>query len=400
MAPLTQPFRGTYALYVASGVGALGAGAWAFAWARQPERALYGYLTAYSFVLSVALGALFLLLIGLASGARWMSSIRRLAEATALALVPLALLFLPIASQLERLYVWAAPPGDLPERTRALIAHKAPYLNQPFFIARTALYFAIWIAAALTLARWSRQRDRMPEQSEGPEAALRRDRRFACVLLVPVSISATFAAYDWLMSLEPTWFSSAFGLYFFAGGFVAGIALVSLLACLGVQRGALAGLITAPHFHALGRLLFAFSIFWAYIAYFQAFLISIADRPNESFWYLIRWSGGSRALTLAVIAGQFVLPFLMLLPKALKLHPLYVGSAALLILVTHYFDVAWLVLPELMPDGVSFHWLDLAALCGVGGLSTAFCLRAQRGALPVAEGDPWLEAAIHYASTQ
>jgi hypothetical protein len=397
MAPLSTPFRGTRTLWLSLGLALVGGVGWLIGAFINPLRALSAYLTAFTFAVSVALGGLFFLMIAHATGAKWMISVRRYAEAFALAVVPLAFLFAPIALGVHTLYPWAHPLAGASDHTLELLAHKRVYLNAPFFVLRAVAYFALWIFTAVTLARRSRRRDAEPStHAVDPH----RDAAFSCVMLVVVSITTTFAAFDWLMSLEPTWYSSAFGLYFFSGGFVAAIALVTMLACAGSMRGSTPGLVTPQHFHALGRLLFAFTIFWAYIAYFQAFLISIADKPVEVTYYVARVEGDYHYLTRLLIFGQFGLPFLLLLPKALKFRPLYVATVAGLIFVMHYADVVWLVLPALTPQVYTPSVLDLLAPLFVLGTTSACCLWAQRGALLVPEGDPALEAAIHYASTQ
>lgn len=384
----------------------------------DPQRAIEAYLLAFAFVVSIPLGALFVLMIGYACNAKWMSVIRRLSDGLALALIPVPVLFVPIALGLERLYPWAQPYGDLPEHTVELLKHKAPYLNAPFFVARSFVYFAIWILCALLLRRWSRRhidavgsareqhddtsRTEAPQASHGvalpPESALGRERAFSCAMLAPVSLATTFAAFDWLMSLQPTWFSTMFGVYYFAGSFLSGLAAIALLAYAGLRSGSMRGGITSNHFHALGRLLFAFVVFWAYTAYFQVFLIKIANRPIEVPFYISRLQGAWTPLTYLLGFGHFALPFALLLPRRLKYRPGYVGGVAAFILFMHFIDVAWLILPSLHPTEFAFHWLDLAMLLAVGGSTVTVYALFQRGVSPVAKHDPFFAEGIDYVS--
>jgi hypothetical protein len=403
LAPPTAPRHGRLVL-VALAAALLGAAGLALGLVQDPARALHAYLCAFATAATVAVGALILQLVGYAANARWMSVTRRLLGVVALAVVPLALLFVPVACGAAWLYLWADPAtvATLPEATRALLAHKAPYLNLPAFVIRGAVYFVIWIVAAGLLHVWSRRRDSAAPASEpaAPEVALGRERAFASAMLPPVGFALSFASFDWLMSLEPTWSSTIFGIYVFAGGFLGAIALTALLAYAG-RRAAAPELVTAltpHHFHALGRLLLAFTVFWAYVAYFQVFLIQIADKPVEVSFYLHRLGGSWRPFVDAVAIGHFALPFLLLLPRAPKHRPGYVAAIAAWLLLMHYLDVYWLVLPTVHPGGVAPALVDLAALLFVGGVCVSSCALVQRRASLVAQGDPFLPEGLGYVS--
>jgi hypothetical protein len=388
---------------VALAAALLGAAGLGLGLVQDPARALHAYLCAFATAASIAVGALVLQLIGYAANARWMSVTRRLLGVVAIAVVPLALLFVPIACGAAWLYLWADPAtiATLPAETRALLAHKAPYLNLPAFAIRSALYFVVWIVAAGLLHVWSRRRDTAPAApTAAPEAALGRERAFASAMLPPVGFALSFASFDWLMSLEPTWSSTIFGIYFFAGGFLGAIALTAVLAYAGQRTRApeLVSALTPHHFHALGRLLLAFTVFWAYVAYFQVFLIQIADRPVEVSFYLHRLGGSWRPFVDAVAIGHFALPFLLLLPRAPKHRPGYVAAIGAWLLVMHALDVYWLVLPTVCPGGVAPALVDLAAFLLVGGVCVGFCALVQRRASLVASGDPFLPEGLGYVS--
>lgn len=398
MAPLGPRFGLRRLALVSAGVGLLGAAGVILGLVLAPRRALAAYLFAEAYFVSLAVGALFLLLIGYVANARWMSVIRGLTSAVALGALPLALLFVPIAVGLPYLYLWVSPPLVLPHPVLELLAHKRPWLNPTFFVVRAAACFAVWIAAVVLLRRWAR-RHPVGVAAADPERALQRERAFSSVMLPLSGIAVTVAAFDWLMSLDPLWFSTMFGVYFFAGGFLGGIAVVAILCWRGLATGTL-DVLTRHHFHAVGRLLFAFTIFWTYIAYFQVFLIYIADKPIEVTFYLARLEGSWRLGVWLLGLGHFAFPFLLLLPRAVKFQPGWVAAVAGWILVFHLFDVYWLVMPTFDTGGIRPSWMDLSALACVGGLATAFVAWAQRRRPLYAEGDPFLPEGRLYQSPQ
>lgn len=352
---------------IAALVGAAGLAVSVVAIVVDPSRALLGYLAAYCAVAFTAIGALVLLLIGQLTSARWLIPLRRLQESLVIVFPVLALLFVPIAVGLEHVYVWAEPGADI----------KRPWLSPASFIVRGMLYLAVFTIAAEVLRRRPHHRV------------------FAAGMLPPVGLALTFAAFDWLMSLQPAWFSSMFGVYVFAGGFAAGIALLAVLTQRLHARGVAS--ITRHHFHAIGRLLFAFVVFWTYTAYFQGFLIQIADRPNEVTFYIARLRGGWDILLWLVIALRFVLPFALLLPRQLKMRPRYVAAVSWIVIAGHVLDIYWLVIPT-HDLAISPHVADIAALGGIAGLCIAFSLWRLRNATLLPVDDPSFEHGARYES--
>jgi hypothetical protein len=358
----------------------------------------FAYLTAFAFVVSLALGALIFLMTTYVVGARWNTVIRRLNECVVSALPVLALCFLPILFWLGDLYLWTAEPAALPqlsEHEAHALAHKQAYLNVPFFVVRAALYFVIWGAAALVLCRRSARRDRAAPAADeasphGPERA------FSAAFLPLVCLALTFAAFDWLMSLQPFWMSSIFGVYVFAGGFVASLGLVAVLAHAAARRGVAP--IRPPHFHALGRLMFGFTIFWAYIAFFQALLIALPNRPEEVVFYLRRLEGGWRVVVWALIIGRFVLPFFILLPRAIKFRGSALAWVGAGLVFGHYLDIYWLVMPMLEGRGPLPSPWDVFALLALAGTFSLAAAGWLSGKSLVAAGDPLLEDSIAYRS--
>ena len=371
-------------LVIAAGaIGVVGAIATAIGFATEPAQAAFSYLTAWTFALSIAIGALIFLMIGHAIDARWTVVFQGISEAVTGSLPALAVLFVPIALAAYHLYPWLSPPAGLPAESLERLAHKAPYLDLAFWVIRAAVYFALWIAVDELVALWSRR---------GMQA---RARALSAAGFPAVGLTLTFAAFDWLMSLTPLWYSTIFGLLYFSGGFVAALALVAVIArCVPPSTVE----IRPPHAGALGRLTFAFLVFWAYMEFSQGIIIWIADKPDEVPWYIARGAGGWGGAFAVLVIGHFALPFFALLSRPLKRRPTLLALVGGWLVVMHYVDVAWLVMPVLHPQ-LSLHWLDLAAPCAVLGLATAATAARPRSRLAVATGDPRLAAAAHYEGT-
>jgi hypothetical protein len=369
-------------------IGGLGAVATGVGFALDPTQAAFSYLTAWAFALSIAVGALVFLMMGHAIDARWTVVFQRFTEAIAGSLPALAVLFVPIALAARWLYPWVSPAATLePEAVRKL-AHSAPYLNLAFWAIRAAGFLALWIALAELLARWGSRR----------EPALARARALSAVGLPAVGLTVTFAAFDWLMSLTPLWYSTIFGLLFWSGGFVAALALIAVIARGARHVPQVAAIIRGSHTGALGRLMFAFLIFWAYMEFAQGLIIWIANKPDEVPWYVARGAGAWGGVFALLIIAHFALPFFALLSKPLKRRPTLLAIAGGWLVVMHYVDLYWMVMPVLHRS-LAVHWLDLAAPCAVLGLATAAAAARSRSALALADDHPRLAAAAAYEGT-
>src|SRR5262249_42971530 len=223
-----------------------------------------------------------------------------------------------------------------------------------------------------------------------------KQRRLGAGSLPFLALSITFAAFDWLMSLDPTWYSTIFGVYYFAGSFLGAIALLTLTTALARGANLFGSLVSPDHYHNLGNFLLAFTVFWAYIAFSQFMLIWIANLPEEVTWYLVRTGGKWRAVAVALAMAQFVLPFFALLSSEIKRNPRTLAAVAAWILVWHYLDVYWLVMPALHREAPAPHWTDLAAFAGVGGIAVAYTLWTLRGSYTIPVGDPYLHASLQF----
>ena len=356
------------------------------------RRFFFSYLAAYAYAVSVAVGALLFLMTCNAMRAGWPVAVRRLIEVIVGALPLLAVLFAPLLFGLDILYPWLDPASIPDEHARELVRHKAPYLNLPFFLIRTAVYFAIWIGVAALLRRWSLRQDDDPARGAGD-----RPQALSAGALPLAGLALSFAAFDWLMSLDQTWVSTMFPVYYFAGGFVSAIALLTVLTYAADRAGLLPG-INESHYYALGRLLFAFTIFWGYAAYFQLMLIWLANLPGEVQFYTRRSRGPWEAVSAALAFAQLVIPFFVLLSYRVKRNPALLAAVGAWILAAHYIDLHWLVVPEHAPRGFPYHWIDLGALLAIGGASAAFAALRLRGRRLVPINDPELPRALRYES--
>jgi hypothetical protein len=344
------------------------------------------WLVGWVFWLSVALGCLALMLLHHLTRGAWGLVARRVLEAASRTLPLLALLFLPLVFGLRDLYIWARP--EIMERDHVLHA-KAAYLNVPFFLGRTVLYFALWGGAAYLVSHLSRRQD------EGGDVRLsRRMQMIAAPALAIYCLAATFAAVDWLMSLQPHWFSTIYGVYFVADHAIAALSFLVLAALYLARRPPLAGVLAPQHFHDYGKLLLAFVMLWTYFSFSQYLIIWSGNLPEEITFYLARTRHGWGWVSLVLVGFHFAFPFVLLLSRELKRRPERLAAVALGMLVIRWVEFVWQVEPAFSPEAFSFHWLYLASPVAVGGLwvwAWAAELK-KRPLLPF--NDPWLEEAI------
>jgi hypothetical protein len=271
-----------------------------------------------------------------------------------------------------------------------LIQKKSAYLNLPFFHARAALYFAVWIGLGLYFWRRSLAQDAGKDITGQVKAV-----SAPGMLLFALSIS--FAAFDWLMSLDPHWYSTIFGVYYFAGG-AQGMFATLILICLLLQRGGmLRGAVTVEHFHDLGKFAFGMTVFFAYIAFSQYLLIWYANIPEETEWYLHRW-GPWAGVSIALIFTTFVFPLLTLMSRHAKRTMPILATGAVMILVGRAVDQYWLVMPAFDHEahGPALSWMYLTALLGVGGLYFGLLalLLGRHPLIPL--GDPLLKKSLEH----
>ena len=316
------------------------------------------YLTAYLFMIGFPLGSLAILMLHHLVGGRWGFVTQRLLEASVRTFPLAAVLFLPLIFGMSDLYLWARPEVVAAD---PILQQKSVYLNAPFFWARTAIYFALWIGVSHLLCKWSADQDRTADVS-----LTQRLQTLSGPGLVLYGLTVTFSAMDWVMSIEPHWYSTMYGLMFVVSDALAALALAICAASFLVTRGPLSQAAGQDQFHDLGNLLLALVMLWAYLGFSQFMIIWMENLREEIPWVLRRTAGGWKFIVLLLVACQFALPFLLLLCRATKRHARLLAAVALLIIFMHWIEVHWLVAPAFHPHGFYIHWLDFAALIGIG----------------------------------
>ena len=348
------------------------------------EQFLRSYLFAYLYWTGMALGCLAILLMHHVVGGKWGMLIRRLCEAGARTLPFMAVLLIPILLGMTTLYAWTRPEAA----HDANIQSKAAYLNVPFFIGRAIFYFAIWFLYSHLLSKWSAAQDR-----SGDERLIGKMRALSAPGLVVFTITTTFAFIDWIMSLEPHWFSTIYGAMFMIGEMVESFAFVIALMIILSKMSPLREYVTPQHIHDLGNMLFAFMVLWAYLSFSQFLIIWAGNLPEEIPWYLSRLRGGWGWVALTIVIFHFAVPFALLLFRGVKRREDRLFRVCLLMIVIRLVDVYWITEPAFYGQRLRIHWMDFVTPFAVGGLWLAvfFWQLKSRPLLPV--GDPRLQGA-------
>jgi hypothetical protein len=351
-----------------------------------------GQLLGWMLPLTIAIGSLFWVVIQHLTQSGWSVAVRRLAEASAAGIPFLAVGFVVIAVSPwlgeNSLFHWAHPTAAEDH----LIHHKAPYLNAPFFTLRLFVYFGVWGYLARFFFRNSVKQDGHIG-SDGPSRSMA---RFAPVATILFALTVTFASVDLLMSLEPHWFSTMIGVYFFSGCAVASMSVWALATVWADTKGRLGGLVRIDHYHDIGKLLFGFNFFWAYIAFCQFMLIWYADIPEETFWYLSRQQGVWVWVAVALLVGHFVIPFLGLMSRHVKRNPRMLAFWAVWLLVMHVVDLVYWVAPIEHLAHAPIGWWGVALVSALAfllmWLGGAMRLLAGQSVLP--DADPLLAESL------
>ncbi len=351
----------------------------------------HAYLVGYAFILSVALGGLFFVIIQHLTNAHWSVTVRRLAEFTVVSLPWVGLLGLPLLYPLFThagveehgglLWPWIHPHGD----HAALVSKKVAWLNPTFFAVRMLAYYAIWAFMGTYFVRKSFQQDKTDDHEPTLKA-----KKWSAVAVIVFALSITSAAFDLLMSLDPAWFSTIFGVYFFSGSLVAIFSWLILTSLFMQRTGRLQHAVTVEHYHDLGKFLFAFVFFWGYIAFSQYMLIWYGNIPEETLWFAHRQTEAWMPVSWLLAVGHFMIPFAALLSRHTKRRVTVLGFWAAYMLVMHWVDLYWLVMPALDPEHLHFGVVDVATTVGLVGLFVAgLCkIAGDRPLIPV--NDPLL----------
>jgi hypothetical protein len=365
-------------------------------WLIAPDAFFRAYLFGFVFFAGLSLGCLAVVMLQHLTGGAWGIPIRRILEAGTRTLPLVALLFLPVAFGLRRLYPWARSEEVAKD---ALLQAKEAYLNAPFFLARAAFYFAVWILFAFFLNRWSLEQDR----AGSSPALTRRLQMLSAAGLVAYGLTMTFASIDWVMSLEPHWFSTMYGFLIISGQALNALAFVTAALVLMSGQKPFAGFVRTSHYHDLGKLLLAFVMLWCYVAFAQYLIIWAGNLPEEIPWYLRRLSGGWGWVGAALVLFHFALPFLLLLPEGANRNSRILAGVAALVVLMRLVDIYWLVRPVFTQATAAassahfrVHWLDFAAPIGIGGVWLAvFLWQLEERPLLPARDPEFLEALAH-----
>ena len=347
---------------------------------------LQSYLMAYVFWLGVTLGCFALGMIHQLSGGAWGVLIRRPIGAASRVLPVMTALFLPIAFGMSRMYPWMN--ADLVAHDEAL-QHKHLYLNAPFFLARAAIYFVVWNTLSYVLNAWSLEQDRTGDPRVG-----RRMQLLSGGGLVAYGVTITFASFDWLMSLEPHWFSTIYGVIIIGGEGLSALAFLTIALVWLSRRPPLDRIVVPAHFHDLGNLMLAFVMLWAYFSFSQYLIIWSGNLPVEIAWYLHRMQTGWRPVAIALMLFHFAAPFVVLLSRTVKRQPELLVKVAAAVLVVRVIDMWWLIGPEFHTDGIAISWMDAVLPLTIGALWLATFVYQLRGRALLPVHDPQFDEAL------
>jgi hypothetical protein len=351
----------------------------------EAKQFAFSWLFAFYVFFTICMGGLFWVLVHHAVDAEWSVVVRRQLENIAGLLPVMAALFVPLIFVAPKLWYWMT----YPEGKDPILDEKAAYLNQPFFWIRAVFYFVFFTSAAILLKKFSVKQD----ASGSPKYTVW-NRRLTFASLPLFAVALTFAAVDWLMGLDFHWFSTMWGVYIFAGSALSSMAVLILLVTALRSVGYLQNVITVEHYHIMGKLLFAFTVFWAYISFSQYMLIWYANIPEETVYYLIRNVGSWNTLNIILVIGHFWIPFLLLLPCASKRNPAFLCGVAIWILLMHVLDVYIIVLPALHKTGFSPSPLDLICLVAIGATLIAVFIKKLGDTSLFPPKDPRLEGSL------
>ena len=348
--------RGLYAAIGGLVIGGLGT-------FLQPAQFMPSWLIGFAFCTGLSLGCLALLMTQYMTSGYWGLVTRRIFEAGARLLPFCALLFIPIAIRASSLYLWARPDAVAAD---PVLLHKKLFLNLGFFIVRAFVYFAVWIGCATLLTRWSTQQDR--GEAAVTESDTRRFRVISGPGLVLFVLLVSLASIDWLMSLDPHWYSTIFGFIIVAGQALCALSFsVAVLAIL-VRREPMNDVVRAVHFHDLGKLMLAFVMLWAYFSFSQFLIIWAGNLPEEITFYLARLNNGWGFVSSIIVVGHFVLPFCLLLSADLKKRPNALAAVAWFIVAIRLVDLIWIVTPTFNQGGMPVSLANVGVPIGLAGL--------------------------------
>ncbi len=354
----------------------------------EPLRANFNTIIAFMFLTSIGFGSLFIVALEYLAGASWSTPFRRVTEIFALLVFVAWIFAIPGFLNLHGLFHWSHAEVVAKD---AILKGKSPYLNSTFFIVRTIAIFALGMLFYKLIVGNSNKQDLSKDQN-----LTRKNIKLSAIFMPVFAISITLLAIDWMMSLEPHWFSTIYGVYYFAGSFLAALSALAFTAITLNEKGLLAKGLTKDHYYSLGALIFGFTNFWAYIAFSQFLLIWYANLPEETFWFINRWEGSWKFVSIGIIFIRFVVPYITLLTQPSKMNPKRLKFAALWILASHFYDLYWLIMPTYSKLGCVFGWMEISfPILAIGVVILVFGLAAKnKNLVPI--GDPKLKSGMDF----
>ncbi|HEY6393380.1 MAG TPA: hypothetical protein VIX89_19010 [Bryobacteraceae bacterium] len=339
-----------------------------------------GYLFGYLFWSGLAIGCLGIFFLHNVAGGNWGVAIRRFIESGVQTLPLVALLVMPILASLRTLYKWTDPEVIAHDFA---VGHKVAYMNAPFFIVRTLAYFGIWLFLGFRILKMANEHDRT-----GDPGLFRRIKGISAPALLIFVVTTTLAFIDWVMSLEPAWYSTIYPWLFTIGEVLMTFAFMIALLVLLSKREPFASFLKPDHFHDLGNLMLAFTMLWAYMGLAQFLIIWAENLPDEIPWYIRRFSGGWGYLAFFIAIFHFCIPFFLLLQRFMKRRPELLRWLAIWMIVIRIVDIFWVVEPAFRQRGFEIYWTDIVAPIGIGGIWVAFFIRNLKARPLLASNDP------------
>lgn len=375
-------------------LGVIGLALTAYSFSQDAYHTYFAYLVSFFFWLSISLGGLFFTMLHHLTRATWSVVLRKISEALMMTLPLMALFFIPIIFGIHDLFHWSHADAVAAD---PILQKKEAFLNVPFFLIRAVAYFAIWIGVAFYLRSISNRQDRAHS-----DKMLFNARKISAPAMILFAVTITLASVDWLMSLDPHWFSTIFGVYLFSGAFLAFLSTMILIMVCHKRNDVLTGVITTEHRHDVAKFTFGFIIFWTYMAFSQYFLIWYANIPEETYWFLKRWEGHWQTISLIVIFGHFVFPFLALITRAAKRSAIWMAFMALWILAMRWVDLYWIAFPSSHDGGMhipGITWVGvIGSMMAIGGFFVWFFWSQYTSKPLVPVNDPRLPGSIKFVN--
>lgn len=367
-------------------VGAIGLIASAIGYFTNQDHFFFSYLVSFTFFTGIALASVFMVMFHHITKSKWGVTVRRIPETFGSNLWIWGIFIIPVILGMYNLYHWTHEDAVAADK---ILKGKSSYLNTPFFIIRQVIYFAIWGFVGNKLYKAS-----VELEKTGDWGITTLMRKVSAPAIPIFGFSIAFASFDWLMSLDPHWFSTMFGVYFFAISFQSFWAIMILMIFFLHRNGYLKNTITQVHIYDLGAWMFAFTVFYAYIAFSQFLLIYYANLPEETLWFYHRLEGSWSYIAYGLLIFRFLLPFLTLLNREQKHRKAVLTFVASTVVIMHFLEIYWIAMPTLNAHGIHFSWIDVSTFVGLGGIFFGlFFWKFQKNSM-IPENDPKLEACL------